>query len=253
MKSSIGFRLVTAIGVFAALSLAGHAFGQTNEGAGINSLPPVPHEVSNGKLKWVRMGDVNFNDYVLVAPGHSSETTNLPFGRERAASNGTSRATPAGSSTNIWVAIGQTQQETIKRCGDPSYWGKRDSSNTAQAVYFQTEPHFWITFFTDKEGKSIAGQISYQLPQELARNRTLAEPVILRLLEVHTDGRPWAEDATSERAKRLRRTYRREGATAAWMAGTLTVSLNEYTEFAETEQKRRAAEQAERIGGSVKK
>lgn len=154
---------------------------------------------------------------------------------------------------SAWAGVGETQEEAIKRCGEPSYWGKPAATNTAQAVYFKEEPHFWITFFTNKDGRSVAGQISYQLPRELAQDKQLAEPVILKLLEANAGGHPWTEDAASERMKRLKRTYRREGATATWFGGSLTITIDEYLVFAEAERKRLAAEQAERIGESVKK
>ena len=172
-----------------------------------------------------------------------------------------------------FAGIGETREETIKRYGEPTYWShdlakpanlssraprrrrtsEQNSTNATHAVYTKEEPNFWVSFFVAKDGRRIAGQITYRLPTELGRNADLAAPVIHKLLEANADGHPWTEDDAPEMSKRLRRTFQREGASALLQFGRrLTVSLDEYSEFVKTEQKRLAAEQAEKMSGDAK-
>jgi hypothetical protein len=77
--------------------------------------------------------------------------------------------------------------------------------------------------------------------------------VVTKLLDAHANGHVWTEDAASEKIKRLRRTFRRDGVTATWDWGQVTIKLDEYSVFATDERKRLATEQAEAIGANLKK
>ena len=143
--------------------------------------------------------------------------------------------------------LGETKEETIKRYGRPSSRpGKEitNSINTNECAYLDSKPYFAVLFFPDKQGKLISGEICYLIPAELTDDAELLKPVILKLLDLNSEGKKWIEIAEEKHVRPYRRTYRREGVVAYWYPThyRLKIRLNEYSVFIDAEEKRYEAE-----------
>lgn len=111
-------------------------------------------------------------------------------------------------STSVWAGIGETKEEALKRYGEPTRW---ENKNTC-AWYDNEDIPFWILFYTNESGKTVSGQISYKMPAD----REVANALVLRLLELHGEGRKWAPYRDSITESREDSTkYKRYGASAA--------------------------------------
>ena len=144
----------------------------------------------------------------------------------------------------VWIAVGQTQEEVVSKCGEPSSW--RGHNSTAM-YFFIYDINFSVSYFKNNEDKNIVGNVRYNLPSQLSDNPDLAEPVIRNILEANADGQTWTETTESDNAAKYQRSFRRDGVSAFVMGTIVSVSLDSYSVFKEAERARIAAEQAERL------
>ncbi len=107
-----------------------------------------------------------------------------------------------------WASIGETKEEALKRYGEPTWIGCKDAESTAIGItkaQVQGEPDQTLTFYSNKEGKCILGEIEYS-PKDKENLETLKN----RILEVNSDGKSWTfRPGTSHGWP----TYNRDGAT----------------------------------------
>lgn len=153
-----------------------------------------------------------------------------------------------------WARVGETAEETLRRCGEPLQFKDGIYTNTIKRSYEKGGILTEATFFVDKSGKSMVGELYY--PRLMIR-RHGDEAIILQLLEANAGGGKWTVISKDSKRKFQNRKLHRQGVTATVDAmaslrlnpsGALTITLDEYADFVASETKRIEAEKANRVG-----
>ncbi|MDD4440649.1 MAG: hypothetical protein WC328_02940 [Kiritimatiellia bacterium] len=84
-----------------------------------------------------------------------------------------------------WACIGETQEEVLKKCGEPKWIPFFDFATVGE--YRNGEPHCRCYFYTNKVGKSVLGSTEYFCRE----SKTLTEPQINQILKVNSAGKEW--------------------------------------------------------------
>ncbi len=122
---------------------------------------------------------------------------------------------------NALARLGETAEEASKRYGEPLF--TKVESNSISRTYEKAEIGVGTTFFNDKTGKSVIGEISYLFPNGISPSNSLS--LIMQMLEANADKQHWEK----ELGEGGHLCFRRKGATASTrMNVVLTVTLDEY-------------------------
>ena len=107
-----------------------------------------------------------------------------------------------------WASIGETKEEALKKCGEPTWVTSRLPGSAELGIsvaQLHGEPAQRLYFYTNKEGKCILGNIFY-FPKDQENTEDLKK----RILDVNSDGKAWTLQPRKDNLKK----YRRDGADA---------------------------------------
>lgn len=121
---------------------------------------------------------------------------------------------------NALARLGETSEEASKRYGEPLL--SKVESNTVSRTYEKAGICIGTTFFNDRTGKSVVGEISYLFPTEISQSNSV--PLIMQMLEANAGGQHWNKELGDGGFQ----CFRRQGATASTRMIVLTVTLDEY-------------------------
>ena len=149
---------------------------------------------------------------------------------------------------SAWARVGETAEQAAERYGPALDTHAGIYSNTIVREYRMAGVQVEATYFTIAQGKIVIGEIKYSLPYQMAQSNTMAKAALLQLLEANADGQHWDMHANRPASQ----DYTRPGATATVEQTQLTVTLNEYTVYADSEKARIVREQGARIDTRMK-